>query len=228
MCTYSSRAQRMTKKQILAKAVKVVKLPLHFIGLFTGQKSSRDNPIIGSRRLNKCGLHVARVVIAAGITKFRYLCLTPFMSRDERRAYAENGFVLIENYLPQNEFDALNIEVRSMSNVPARQMIQGDTLTQRVLLNDEVLAHAPACKSLVENKSFLNRLSYTSARNSRPIMYVQRIKSNALDAAADPQRTLHSDTFHATMKAWLFLDDVSDLNGPFTCVPGSQRLSIKH
>lgn len=109
--------------------------------------------------------------------------------------------MLIENYLPQNEFDALNIEVRSMSNVPARQMIQGDTLTQRVLLNDEVLAHAPACKSLVENKSFLNRLSYTSARASRPIMSVQRIESNALDAAADPQRTLHSDTFHATMKA---------------------------
>ena len=40
-----------------------------------------------------------------------------------------------------------------------------------------------------------------------------------------PQRFLQSDTFHPTVKAWLFLDDVDDGNGPFTYVPGSHRLT---
>ena len=54
---------------------------------------------------------------------------------------------------------------------------------------------------------------------------MQNVKSNARDADADPQRHLHSDTFHATMKAWLFLDDVGDHNGPFTYVAGSHKLT---
>ncbi len=36
---------------------------------------------------------------------------------------------------------------------------------------------------------------------------------------------LHSDTFHATAKAWLFLDDVDEDDGPFAYVPGSHRLT---
>jgi hypothetical protein len=33
------------------------------------------------------------------------------------------------------------------------------------------------------------------------------------------------DTFHPCVKAWLYLDDVDDRNGPFVYVPGSHRLS---
>jgi hypothetical protein len=33
---------------------------------------------------------------------------------------------------------------------------------------------------------------------------------------------MHIDTFHPTMKAWLFLEDVAEEDGPFTYVPGSQ------
>jgi len=210
-----------------SSALKVVRYPLYFLQLFTGAKSFRDNPIIGSTRLNKLGLHVARVVCAAGITRLRYWCLSSFANKEERRAYDRDGFVLLENYLPAETFAALNSEVRNLQDVEVRQCVQGDALTLRVLLTDEVLEKAPACRDLLDKQSFVRRLKYASARNSRPIFYVQKVKSNALDAAADPQRTLHSDTFHATMKAWLFLDDVGDHNGPFTYVPGSHKLSVK-
>ena len=36
---------------------------------------------------------------------------------------------------------------------------------------------------------------------------------------------LHADTFHPTMKAWFFIDEVSADKGPFTYVPGSHRLT---
>ena len=43
--------------------------------------------------------------------------------------------------------------------------------------------------------------------------------------AADPQTDLHTDTFHPTVKAWLFLTDVAPDAMPFVYVPGSHRLT---
>jgi len=43
--------------------------------------------------------------------------------------------------------------------------------------------------------------------------------------ASGPAEELHADTFHPTMKAWLYLDDVTEANGPFAYVPGSNRLT---
>ena len=177
--------------------------------------------------LNRMGLHVIRLVIAAALTKFRYLCLAPLMDKAERKSFNQNGYLLIENFLPQEHFESLDSEVRGMQEVEVRQCVQGDTLTQRVLLNEEVLNAAPSCRKLLSSAEFLNRMKYTSARNNSPIFYVQNVKSNARDADADPQRHLHSDTFHATMKAWLFLDEVGDHNGPFTYVAGSHKLTWK-
>ncbi len=214
-------------KGIATGLAKAARYPLYVVQIFTGAKSFRDNPILGSTVLNRLGLHVLRLVTAAGMAKFRYLCLSRLLSTEERRTYNENGFLLIENFLPQDSFDSLNAEVRAMQDVEVRQCVQGDTLTQRVLLNDEVLKNAPQCKQLLCKPEFQNRMKYTSAKNSSPIYYIQNIKSNAVDADADPQRHLHSDTFHATMKSWLFLDDVGDHNGPFTYVKGSHKLTIK-
>jgi hypothetical protein len=44
--------------------------------------------------------------------------------------------------------------------------------------------------------------------------------------ASDPQSEMHQDTFHPTVKAWLFLTDVEEEDGPFTYVPGSHRLTL--
>ena len=56
-------------------------------------------------------------------------------------------------------------------------------------------------------------------------MWIQSILRHAHDGAPDPQTALHADTFHPTVKAWLFLMDVAADAGPFTYVPGSHRLT---
>ena len=217
----------MNQASIKSSAGRLIRLPFYLLQIFTCAKSFRDNPVIGSKLLNVLGLHVARVVFAALMTNIRYLFLAPLMDKTERESFRQNGYLLIENYLPQENFNALNAEVRAMSDVQVRQCVQGDTLTQRVLLDEAVVDSLPVCNELVNNSEFLDRLKYTSARNNSPIFYVQRIKSNARDAEPDPQRLLHSDTFHSTMKAWLFLDEVGDHNGAFTYVPGSHKLSLQ-
>ena len=45
------------------------------------------------------------------------------------------------------------------------------------------------------------------------------------DHGPDPQTQLHADTFHPTVKAWYFLNDVTLKDGPFCYVPGSHRLT---
>ena len=37
----------------------------------------------------------------------------------------------------------------------------------------------------------------------------------------------HADSFHPTMKAWLFLEDVTEKCGPFIYYPKSQRLTLE-
>ena len=216
----------MKLNRLLSIGKTVIKTPVYLAQIFTSAKSFSANPIIGSRVLNILGLHVFRTVLAALITRFRQFALRGFVSAEQRAAYLRDGYLLIENYLPQEQFESLNTEVRGLRG-EVRECVQGDTLTQRILLNDRVLAAMPACKRLLNEKCFSRLLRYAASRNTSPIYYVQSIKSNVIDGPVDPQRTLHSDTFHSTMKAWLFLDDVSDHNGPFTYVPGSQRLSLK-
>jgi len=213
-------------RQASTRALSLCKLPFQFVQLFTGSKSFRDNPILGSWLLNRLGLHVVRVVIAAGITRFRFLCLSGFATPEQRKRFYRDGYLKIENFLPAEEFEKLKTELSNV-NGDVRQCVQGDTLTQRILLDDDALSLLPSCRSLLIDKSFTRLMRFTASRNTSPIYYLQCIRSNAVDGAPDPQRNLHSDTFHSTMKAWLFLDDVSDDNGPFTYVPGSHRLTVK-
>ena len=210
----------------ISKVVSLLKLPLQCLQLFTGSKSFRDNPILGSWILNLAGLHVARVIAAAAVTRFRFLCLSGFASREQRTSYLRDGFLKIENFLPLEEFEQLKNELKGVDG-DVRQCVQGDTLTQRILLDDATLDGLPACSGLLADQTFGRLMRFTAARNTSPVYYLQCIRSNAIDGAQDPQRNLHSDTFHSTMKAWLFLDNVTDENGPFTYVPGSHRLTFK-
>lgn len=213
-------------RRAVTRAVSLLKLPIQFLQLFTGSKSFRDNPILGNWLLNRLGLHVIRVVVAAGITRFRFLCLSGFATSGQRKQFLADGYLKIENFLPAEEFEKLKIELSNV-NGEVRQCVQGDTLTQRILLDDSSLSSLPSCRSLLADKHFGRLMRFTASRNTSPIYYLQCIRSNAVNGAPDPQRNLHSDTFHSTMKAWLFLDDVSDENGPFTYVPGSHRLTFK-
>ena len=56
-------------------------------------------------------------------------------------------------------------------------------------------------------------------------MWIQSILRHACDGPPTRRPRLHADTFHPTVKAWLFLTDVAADAGPFTYVPGSHRLT---
>ena len=201
--------------------------PLWLLQLLSTSKSYERNPILGCRLLNRLGLHVLRVLLAHGITRLRGLLLLPLLPRAQRRAFHAQGYLLIPDLLPAAEFSALDAEVRAHRG-EVRECIQGDTQTHRTLLDPTALETLPACRRLLANRSYRAPLQWAAVRYGLPLVFIEQVRNGyQADGGDDPQKQLHADTFHPTMKAWLFLDDVAQDQGPFSYVAGSNRLTLK-
>nr|CAA6813018.1 MAG: Phytanoyl-CoA dioxygenase [uncultured Thiotrichaceae bacterium] len=205
----------------------LIKGPLWTLELFTGAKSFQDNPIIGNTLLNKLGLHIIRICISHAVMNMRMWALGIRVAKEDRKSYQRRGFIMKENYLSASDFKAMEQEVRNWQG-KARTFNQGDTETKRTLLSPDTLEHLPHTAKILAGRDFQRLLKYTNAHQRLPFFNIERITNGArANQATDPQKNLHSDTFHPTMKFWLYLDDVDEHNGPFTYRPGSNRLSLK-
>jgi hypothetical protein len=199
--------------------------PYYFLQLFSTAKSFRDNPIIGSKLLNRLGLHVWRIKLSDWAIACRRWQLSGRVAAADRERFLADGFLVKEDFLPPELFEQLRQEV-ARYDVEGWACYQGDTITHRILLDEKTLRDLPACRALLKNRSYRNLLAWTAGIAAAPVFYIQRIFNGAVAGMpADPQKNLHSDTFHSTVKAWLFLDDVPKGRGPFTYVPGSHRMT---
>lgn len=200
--------------------------PLHLAALATGAKSFRDNPIIGSPTLNRMGLHVARIRLAHAMADRRRRRLRRLVSDEDAAAFDRDGFVIKRDFLPAEVFQQLQDQVLAFRG-PARDMLQGDAVTRRIPLDAATLSQTPAARALLNDPRWLGLIRYVASSRLTPVSYIQTIFSRVRDAEPDPQTHLHADTFHPTVKAWLFLGDVTEEDGPFVYVPGSHRMSAR-
>ena len=209
---------------IAKKARQLLMLPIWLLQIFTQAKSFSKNRVLGSAWLNRCGLHVFRIVLAHSIMRARMLMLSRGIDKKHRQAYFKDGFILIKDFLSADEYNKLKQEIHS-ANAEVRECTQGDTLTHRIMLDKSSIPGLPLSEKFIGNPQLRKLLKFASGVNGQPVSYIQTIKNHFVEGPADPQKNLHSDTFHPTMKSWYFLDDVDERNGPFTYVPGSHRLS---
>lgn len=205
--------------------MKLLLLPVWLVQLFTQAKSFKNNPIIGSTLLNRCGLHVLRIIIAQSIMRLRFELLGLTIDKPLKHAFYKDGFMVIVNAIPAEQFERIKSEVANV-HAEVRECKQGDTLTHRILLNETNTTAMPDTVAMLSSERYLSLHKFASGKNNRPVSYIQTIKNHFIDGPVDPQKNLHSDTFHPTMKSWYFLDDCNADNGPFTYLPGSQRLSM--
>jgi hypothetical protein len=209
---------------IAAAARTVLLAPWWVASVATGAQSFVDNPVLGSAALNRRGLHAWRVATAARMTEWRRGRLAAALSPGDAAAFARDGFVLKRDFLAPEAFAALRAEVEGLVTT-AREMVQGDTITRRIALGDRLLARLPATRAVVESAAWRELLAHVAGHRARPSQFIQTILSGVRPAEPDPQTVLHSDAFHPTMKAWLFLRDVPADEGPFTYVPGSHVMT---
>ncbi len=194
--------------------------PAYFCTILSSAKSFRDNPVIGSPRLNRWGLHVWRRLVAARVGAWRRRQLAHLISSEDRTAFERDGFVIKRNFLDDATFRAFRDEIMGL-NTAAREAVIGDTLTRLIPLDAVTLRGVPTVRRVLEGPAYRNLLSYIGSFKRKPHFYVQTVFSQFCHAEPDVQSFFHADTFHPTVKAWLFLEDVEADAAPFTYVPGS-------
>jgi hypothetical protein len=202
-----------------------VKAPLWSLSVLTGAKSFVGNPIIGSERLNRLGLHEARMRAAERLARHRRQVLARRVSEADRQAFERDGFVVKSDFLPVPDFERLRAEIFD-HNWDTREMRQGHTVTRRVFLDEASLRSTkPGLAAFMARSDVSSLICYVGGTGGVPVMSIQSILANQGVSADDPQCAIHSDTFHSTSKAWFFLHDVGPDDGPFFYVPGSHRLT---
>ncbi len=204
-------------------ALSAVKFPLWVAAVAGAEKSFRKNPILGSPTLNRLGLHVARIRLAAKAAEYRRGRLAGLLDEADRAAFDRDGIVVKEDFLPPAEFEALTAEIAGR-DLEARELRQGQAVQRMIPLGEAVLAGLPRLRAVVHHPVLRALTAYAASRAGEPVFYLQTVLSQP-DGPDDPQTALHSDTFHATTKGWLFLHDVPETDGPFVYVPGSHRIT---
>ncbi|MDP3550343.1 MAG: phytanoyl-CoA dioxygenase family protein [Novosphingobium sp.] len=203
---------------------KILLAPVWTLQLLTGAKSFLDNPLLGSVALNQRGLHLWRVKFAAALCNWRRRRLARHVRPDWRDAFDRDGFVAIPEIVPPEDFPALRKAILSFA-APVREMRQGDAITRRMAIDGPMLSAIPALRQVLDRPDIAALLHYVASFRTTPLHYVQTIVSHVDGNEPDPQEAIHADTFHTSLKSWLFLNPVSVADGPFTYVRGSHRFT---
>ena len=210
---------RTVSSKVLS-ALRWLLLPFWLAQVFSGEKSFWPNPILGGLALNRRGFAVWRGRLACRLTEARRRRLERLIPAADRTAFARDGYVVKRDFLPSGSFAALAAEVRELA-ATAGEFKEGDAITRRIPLTAENLKALPACKTLLGLPEWRGLTRYVSSFDTEPMVFIQTIFTQAGDGPPDPQTSMHIDTFHPTMKAWLFLHDVAEEDGPLCYAPGS-------
>jgi hypothetical protein len=201
--------------------------PVHLLALLGPAKSFRDNPVLGSPGLNRAGLHILRKRLALRSGAKRRASLSHLLPRPEREAFERDGFLVLPDFLPPAEFAALKAEILNLSTA-AREFVDGYTMTRLIPLDETNLRHLPASRRVLLGSRYQALHAFIGSHRQRPHLFVQSIFSGVRAAPVDVQSHFHVDTFHPTVKSWLFLNEVAPGEAGFTYVPGSHCPTRRH
>ncbi len=196
----------------------------HLANLVT---ASRRQPVIDDPLLNRLGLQVARTVGARVVWRARRLHPDPSVAHlaDELRA---TGLVVVHDALPQDDFDAVRSAADELlaSTTPRLSDTHGSNLLQSIWRAD-MDEERRAILDRFFTLPLLHRLGEAAEgwpqEPAAGRCLLQRVDQVA--GAPDRESDAHSDTFFSTHKAWLYLTDVTEADGPLFYYPGSHRLT---
>ena len=205
-----------------------LRLPLSIAELYTGAKSFKNNPVIGSPLLNMLGLHVVRILSARFSFALRRLTLRWGVPSAQRKQFIEDGIAVVPDFISGTDLAQIFKEIDS-SNCEVRRLTEGSTHIFRVEMNELMSEQLPTLARVLERPAYRRLMAFAAGTRYLPPMMLERMAFGAgLETGEpDPQQTAHIDTFQPTMKSWLFLKDVTPDDGPFHFSKGSQKITLK-
>lgn len=187
---------------------------------------------IDSRVLNLLGAQVLRSLLARSMYRMRSIPVDPELQplADE---LLRNGLVLVPNFLNDELFARVVEE--------SKHLQQDSMLTQTLYhhgpndlklstFKPEDYARYPAIGAFYQD---LRLVQLMQVGEKRKVSHAEgghsyeHLTQGPLNDVKDPEADLHSDIFYHTHKAWLYLDDVNEENGPLVAVKRSHLQSMK-
>ena len=205
--------------------------------------------LVGSPTLNRLGLHPLRMLATDALLKTRRLVLAPKHSKSlchsDLASFLRDGLVLVHPFYPDHAFSALRAEVRALIGETAHAFprphndsergfggrrsfpggfdrFDGSTLNRFVEID---ATRSPLAAAAIRDPRLVHLCEMASGFRHAPERFhiYETVQGNPENH--DPQQDAHRDTFHSTVKVWLFLDAVSESDGPFAYAPGSHRVT---
>tara|TARA_B100000287_G_C20553500_1_gene749459 strand:+ start:128 stop:1183 length:1056 start_codon:yes stop_codon:yes gene_type:complete len=180
--------------------------PGRFASIFTEVKSI-NNPL-----LNEQGLQVYRSLLADRVLSAKSKKLG-YHELDEYQKLMKDGFLILDDFLSDSNFNWLEDRVQEF----VRANLQGGGRApiynpkKFYSLNDKMLTYMKMVWGVTE--------FYSDLRDGYPRADVDNLIHEPYEN--DVQKSLHTDTFHNTIKGWLYISDVEEHQGPFAYVRGS-------
>lgn len=189
---------------------------------------ARRDRLLANPVFNRVGLHIFRKRLAGLIASTYRLRTGWLLPRAERRAFDQQGFVALPDFLPADTLARVKAELLSEA-WPMLEMGQPPANTIRSNLDTALCGQrCPAVRELIGHVRLGRWMRYAAGYGGTPIISLQIIRTDGVAAGHDPQTDWHSDTYHSLSKAWLFLHDVPADQGPFGYVPGTHRPTPAH
>lgn len=201
--------------------------PPAWLRIFSSAKDFSAGGVLASPALNAAGLHVWRKALAHALCTRRRARMRARLPEELARQWDENGYVQVDNFLAAAQWTAVCEEL-AVAALHMTEMAQPPALTRRANLDVQTCRGSyPALLQLIRDERLLDLLQYAAGYRGRPVVAVQCIHSEGQGGGlpADPQTAWHTDTFHSTAKAWLFLHAVGANDGPFSYWAGSHRFN---
>ena len=135
--------------------------PFWLAQVLSQEKLFARYPIRGGRWLNERGLHTARVELAHRLAASRRHRLARLIDAEDRERLDRDGFIVKRDFLPPALFAELAAQIRAL-RTPAREMVEGDTVTRHIPLDPAVLARVPAARRLLELPQYRNLIGHSN------------------------------------------------------------------
>ena len=193
--------------------------------ILSGRKTIA-NPV-----LNRLGLQVARTMTAHGLYHLRSVP-TPNRYKDQVETLRRDGIVVINDFLPREDFEAVRGEFFDVY-----ERYQDRLLTLESMNVYEIAYfHKLPPERIQRSRQFIADPTVQAlfeGGERRPWQKVfqfagfERVSCGESSKEADPQVSLHADAFYHTHKSWLYLEDVTEDNGPLALVKRSHHLTLR-
>lgn len=196
----------------------------NIIKFFFGKTFSGEK-FVNSLIANLIGLQIFRYIAGKILYKIKYV-----FYKDKNFSLPKNGYIVLENFLPDNEFlllhDEFNLAVKD-ENFSQKYNDYGQGVEAvHVYLDEKIKNKYHNLYKFSKNEKIISFFTNNELKKKLNIVVKLEELKTKKKSEDDLTKIFHYDAYYNTFKAWFYLQDVSIEQGPLNYVESSLNFSL--